>query len=141
MTLSNIKQSSWPTILSENINSLKFVFFTTVSKVYAELDFFSSLFKSILFFSIYFFFFSFPFPFFLLNKKNVFLLYRRFFSFIVYYLANFYDWFKVQNVQEFVNESPKVEQINLELTKQTLNTMIDGFNRIKEQLNVIALAE
>lgn len=49
--------------------------------------------------------------------------------------------FKVQDVQRQASQSPNIEQINLEMTKQTLNTMIDGFNRIKEQLNSIAMAE
>jgi len=40
-----------------------------------------------------------------------------------------------------VNETPKVEFINLELSKQTLTTMLDGLSKIKDQLNSVAVAQ
>lgn len=49
--------------------------------------------------------------------------------------------FKIQEAQEYANQTPKIEQINLELNKQTLSTMIDGFTKIKQQLNTIAGSE
>ncbi len=35
----------------------------------------------------------------------------------------------------------KLQHINLELTKQTLTTMVNGLTKIKEQLNSVAAAK
>jgi len=37
-----------------------------------------------------------------------------------------------------MNAGQRLEHINLELTKQTLSTMLDGLAKIKEQLNSVA---
>jgi hypothetical protein len=47
---------------------------------------------------------------------------------------------KVQEPLDFVGQDKesKIESVTLELTKQTLTTMLNGLTKIKEQLNSIA---
>ena len=45
---------------------------------------------------------------------------------------------KIQETQEFANQTSRIENLNLELTKQTLNTMLGGLTKIKDQLNSVA---
>ena len=47
-------------------------------------------------------------------------------------------FFNIQETQEFANQTSRIENLNLELTKQTLNTMLDGLTKIKDQLNSVA---
>ncbi|RNA08203.1 TBC domain-containing kinase [Brachionus plicatilis] len=47
----------------------------------------------------------------------------------------------IQEPKCCVNDEPKIENLNLELSKQTLNTMISGLNKIKDQLNSIAASQ
>jgi hypothetical protein len=47
---------------------------------------------------------------------------------------------KIQEPPAFVGQTPQIENLNLELSKQTLDTMCDGLNKIKNQLNSIASA-
>ncbi len=53
-------------------------------------------------------------------------------------IANNYCCFQIQEAEEFANQAPKIEHLNLELTKQTLTTMLDGLTKIKDQLNSVA---
>ena len=46
---------------------------------------------------------------------------------------------KIQEAEEYANQAPRIENLNLELTKQTLNTMLDGLTKIKDQLNSVAV--
>jgi hypothetical protein len=45
---------------------------------------------------------------------------------------------KIQEPNEYVNQTPRIENLNLELSKQTLSTMLDGLTKIKEQLNSVS---
>lgn len=46
---------------------------------------------------------------------------------------------KIQNAKQFENEAQIFDYINLELTKQTVNTILDGLTKIKDQLNSVAV--
>ncbi|XP_048727247.1 COMM domain-containing protein 9-like isoform X2 [Ostrea edulis] len=45
---------------------------------------------------------------------------------------------KVQENQTEVNTTPEVNNVNVELSKETLDTMLDGLSKIRDQLSSVA---
>ena len=45
---------------------------------------------------------------------------------------------KVEGQQERVGEMPPVRSINFELSKESLGTLLDGMNKIREQLGALS---
>ena len=45
---------------------------------------------------------------------------------------------KVQKQAERVDQIPSIENVNIEFTKETLDTMLDGLGKIRDQLSSVA---
>ena len=50
----------------------------------------------------------------------------------------FCNYFQVQESAKKVDEVPEVNSVNVELTKETLNTVLDGLGKIRDQLSSVA---
>lgn len=46
--------------------------------------------------------------------------------------------FQVQENQSEVSTTPEVHNVNVELSKETLDTMLDGLSKIRDQLSSVA---
>lgn len=57
---------------------------------------------------------------------------------IIMYEIMFHILFQVQENATHVKSLPDVSNINVELSKETLDTMLDGLTKIRDQLSSVA---